>query len=176
MYCNGRRSGTLVFILLCTEKPLSKFRLIQHQMVTNESAKTSCTNLGYYSVMLRYSVTDRNPMKNLSQDTQRPWWDQNWVCPKNRSEQFLLEQTCSVGSHAYILFHKESQAISHHKGYNHVTMVSRICIIQADLLILGAGVHSTQIGDLLVHGKASGHRIEMTRYTWLIKHFTRIMN
>lgn len=133
-------------------------------MVTNECAKWSCTNLRYYPVMLRYPVADRNPMKNLSQDTQCPWWDQNWVCPppKNRSEQFLLEQTCSAGSHAYILFHKVSQAISHHKGYNHVTMVSRICIIQADLLILGAGVHSTQIGDLLVHGKASGHKTEKT--------------
>lgn len=41
-------------------------------------------------------------------------------------------------------------------------MVSRIWIIQADLLILGAGVHSTQIEDLLVHEKASAHRPKKT--------------
>ena len=37
-------------------------------------------------------------------------------------------------------------------------MVNRICIIQAGLLILGAGVHSKQILCLLAHGKASGGR------------------
>jgi hypothetical protein len=37
-------------------------------------------------------------------------------------------------------------------------MVNRICIIQAGLLILGAGVHSTQILGLLAHGKTSRGR------------------
>jgi len=39
-------------------------------------------------------------------------------------------------------------------------VVNRICIIQAGLLILGAGVHSKQIFGLLAHGKASGCREE----------------
>jgi hypothetical protein len=77
------------------------------------------------------------------------------------SKSFIL-----FGNSAFITFCKVDQAISHHKGYNHATMVSRICIIQDGFLILGAGVHSTQIGGLLAHGKASRHRTKKNRY-WI---------
>lgn len=121
-------------------------------MVTHEYVKRSHTNLGYYPVRLR------NATKNRSHDILSAWMRLELSMSQRAQKSFRINKACLFGNSAYITFCKVNQAISHHKGYNHATMVSRICIIQDGLLIPAAGVHSTQIGGLLAHGKASRHR------------------